>query len=491
MNYLLLLPIIIPIIAGALVVFLKCFDNDRSRNIFTAAALIVNLAVSAFCCFGIDETLTLWKLTDKISLVLKPDTITVVFSLLMSFMFLTVGIYAFDYMKHENDKRRFFGFFLMVAGVLNGIYFADNLVTMYVFYELMTLLSLPLVLHNLTKEAISAGLKYLYYSVGGAFLSLVSIFFIYQYADSYEFKAGGFIDLSKLTGHEGAMLVIVFLAIIGFGCKAGLFPMHDWLPTAHPVAPAPASAVLSGVITKSGVIAIIRLVFFSVGADFLRGTWVQYAWAGVALLTVFMGSMLAYRETVFKRRLALSTVSQVSYVLFGLSMLNGAGFMGAILHVVFHSVIKDDLFLVSGCVIHNTGITDVTKLKGIGRRMPVTIWCFTFASLALVGIPPLSGFVSKWFLASGALETELCVIKYLGPAILLISALLTAGYLLKISVDGFFPGNDFKLVAADKCEPGALSLVPVFVLAALALLLGIFPGFLENFITPVIEALGI
>ncbi|MBQ3912304.1 MAG: proton-conducting membrane transporter [Lachnospiraceae bacterium] len=490
-GLLILLSILFPILAGVLLFLIKPLAEDRPRNIYVACALAVSSAITLLCLFTATGSITLWSITENVSIGLHADRLSKIFGTLMSLMFTVVGIYAMGYMEHEEHKNRFFAFYLMVFGVLNGIYLASNLLTMYLFYEMMTLISLPLVLHELTAEAIDAGKKYLYYSIAGAFLSLVAIFLIYTYAGSYNFVGGGIVDASKVAGHENLLLAFVLLAIIGFGCKAGLFPLHDWLPTAHPVAPAPASAVLSGVITKSGVIAIIRVVFYSVGADFIRGTWVQYTWIILTLVTVFLGSMMAYLEKGLKKRLAYSSVSQVSYVLFGLSTLHPLGFLGALLHVIFHSIIKDDLFLVAGAIIHQTGITVVDGLKAIGKRMPLTIWGFTFASLALIGIPPFTGFVSKWFLCSGALDANIGAAGYIGPVVLLVSALLTAGYLLPITIDGFFPGHDFDDSGLTKCEPAPVMLVPILVLSLLALVFGIFPGFIERGIMAVVAEIGL
>ncbi len=475
----LLLPILLPVAGGLLMFCFKGFENRKVRNIYVAAVLAICTAVTLTVDFSVDGSLTLWKITDTASITLKADGLTRFFAVLMSIMWTVVGVYAFDYMKHEEHETRFFAFYLIVMGVLSGIYMSANLLTLYLFYELMTLTSLPLVLHSLTKEAISAGKKYLFYSVGGAFLSLISIFYIYTKCTVADFTAGGFIG-SIPEDDKGMLLIFIFLAIIGFGCKAGLFPLQDWLPTAHPVAPSPASAVLSGLITKSGVFVLIRLIYFSIGADFIRGTWVQYAWMGLSLLTVFLGSMMAYTEKVMKKRFAYSTVSQVSYVLFGLSLLNADGFTGALLHVVFHSVIKDGLFLVAGAIIVYTGIKNVDELKGIAKRMPTVIWCYTFFALALVGIPPASGFVSKWFLCLGAIEGDFGVVRFLGPAILLISALLTAGYLLPITINGFFPGNDFDYSTCKKCKVSPLMIVPLVILAIAAVLFGIFPDFIKS-----------
>ena len=238
---------------------------------------------------------------------------------------------------------------------------------------------------------------------------MFGIFFLYQYCDTLTFTAGGTLNLALAAGNKGILLAAVFAMLIGFGAKAGMFPLHAWLPAAHPVAPSPASAVLSGIIVKSGVLAIIRVVYYIVGAQFLRGTWVQTAWMSLTLLTVFMGSLLAFREPVFKKRLAYSTVSQISYILFGLSLLSATGMAGALLHTVYHAFIKSGLFLTAGIFIFQCKKTRVEELTGIGKQMPKTLLCYTFASLALIGIPPASGFISKWYLAQGALEANVGV----------------------------------------------------------------------------------
>ena len=250
--------------------------------------------------------------------------------------------------------------------------------------------------------------------------------------------------------------------------------MHGWLPTAHPVAPAPASAVLSGVITKAGVLAVLRVIYYLVGADVLRGTWVQKGFMTLTLITVFMGSMLAYREPLIKKRLAYSTVSQVSYVLFGLACMVPTAFEGAMLHVVAHSVIKDALFLCAGAFIHQTGKTYVRELRGIGKEMPITTWCWTIASLGLIGIPPTGGFVSKWELATGSLQTGLAGFDVIGPVILIVSALLTAAYLLPVTINGFFPGSDYDYAGLTNKEGGKLMTVPMILLAVGVVVTGVF-----------------
>ena len=487
-GFWLMVPVFLPVLLGLIYPYKKWLKSRTQRVVYVGVSLVLCglLSLAVILSAG-EEAFTLWSMTDALTITFRIDGTSKLFAVLTTVVWVIVGIYAFGYMKHEEEEERFYRYYLIVYGVLMGLDFAANLISMYLFYEMMTLSSLPLVLHSRTKESVMAGLKYLFYSIAGAFLSLLAIFFFYQYGTTMEFTAGGVLDMAKVVGHEPVLLLVIFLAIIGFGCKAGMFPLHAWLPTAHPVAPSPASAVLSGVITKAGVLAIIRVVFFIVGPDFIRGTWVQYAWIGLSLFTVFMGSMLAYMEPVLKKRLAYSSVSQVSYVLFGLSVLHPVGVLGALLHVVFHSLIKNTLFLCAGSIIEQTGCKRVDELTGIGKKMPGTIWCFTLAGLALVGVPPLSGFVSKWYLAGGALQADIGFLGWLGPVVLLVSALLTAGYLFPITMKGFLPGNGD--VRYERCEVTKIMLIPTILLTAGAVLFGIFASPLTEFLEKLVAAI--
>lgn len=499
-NIILLLPVLLPTAVGTAILMVPGFDRNRGRIIAAVLGTLLVEAALAGLALATGGSLVLWQLTETVALSFHVDGISRLFAALTVGVWLLVGIYSVSYMKQEEEERRFFGFYLIVLGVLVGLDFSGNLITLYVFYELMTLTSLPLVLHERTKEAVAAGLKYLFYSVAGAFLALFGIFLLMQICGNQPFVPGGLIV--RLPGEglvsfqegmgsggtpvkEGLFLAAVFCMLVGFGAKAGMFPLHGWLPTAHPVAPAPASAVLSGVITKSGVLAVIRVVYFAVGPKVLRGTWVQQVWILLTLLTVFMGSMLAYKEPVLKKRLAYSTVSQVSYVLFGLSMLQSQAFVGALSHVVFHSLIKNALFLCAGAVIVMTGKTRVRDMRGMGEKMPLLLGCYTVAALALVGIPPASGFVSKWYLAVGALASGTGVWAWLGPVVLLVSALLTAGYLLPLTIQGFFSGTygkedvdagQGKAGPEARQEPSGWMMGPILILTAGALLFGCFPG---------------
>ena len=487
--YLILLSILAPILIGIYLLVRKEYSN---RNYLLATAgiafVLTGTLVVAALATAYGTSFTLFPLTETLSIVFAIDEMSILFSSVTVVVFLCAGFYSFEYMNpntaearynriylnQETHEKRYYGFYLIVFGVLNALCFAGNLMTFYLFFEILTLSSVPLVLHNGGREATMAGLKYLFYSLCGAYMALFGIYFICQNSETISFTAGGVLKQTD-GSNMGILLIVALVMILGFGVKAGMFPMHAWLPAAHPVAPAPASAVLSAVIVKAGVLALIRVVYYIFGSAFLKGTWVQTVWLILTLVTVFMGSMLAYREPILKKRLAYSTVSQLSYILFGLAAMSTETVTGSLLHVLAHALIKATLFLCAGAIIHMTGKTRVDELRGIGKEMPITMWCYTIVSLGLIGIPPTGGFVSKWYLATGSLATDIPVFRWLGPVILLVSALLTAGYLLPLMVLGFLPGADYNYKKLTNREPSLFMTIPIIIMTSLSLLVGLVP----------------
>lgn len=427
-----------------------------------------------------EQAFVLFHLTQKLPIMFCFDRMGLIFAAITALIWVLCGLYSFAYFKGDKKAKRYAIFYVITLIVILCLDFAGNLITFYLFYELMTLLSVPLVFHNETKEALMAALKYLFYSLCGAYMALFGLYFVYQNAETIRFTPGGVLAMSVTPENQTILLISVLSMILGFSVKAGMLPMHAWLTSAHPVAPAPASAFLSGIIVKGGVLGIIRTVFYIAGPDLIRDTFVQYILLTLSIATVFLGSMLAYREKQFKRRLAYSTVSQVSYILFGIFLLNPVSLTGSLLHVIFHAVIKSALFLCAGIVIHETGKEYVNDLPGIGKQMPGMLWCFAIVSMGLVGIPPLSGFISKWYLCVGSLEEGISVYSYLGPVMLLVSALLTAGYLLPIVIKGFIPGEGFDDSGAKRIHVSLWMMVPVLILAGLTIVLGIAPGMLTG-----------
>ncbi len=470
----LLIPFFISLLTGILFALIRTSSRRLLCTLSIAIAAVQALLLSLPLLMG-GKGITLWQFSDSLRLSLAADGIGSLFGLLTGWGWLLCVIFSSTYMGHEEKEARFYAFLFLSQACLIGVFFADNLLTLYLFFELTTLASLPLVLHSGTKHATAGGLSYLFYSLAGAIIALFGLMVLYHEAGTLDFAAGGY-----LYGDSSDTLLLagIFACVIGFGTKGGLFPLHAWLPAAHPQAPAPASAILSGIITKSGVIAILRLLFYVIDPALIRGTWVQYMLLSLALLTIMIGSALALAENNLKRRLALSSVSQVSYVLIGLFLLNSDALLGALLQVVFHMIAKAGLFLCAGALIYLTEKKDVADYIGYGRKYPALFVCFTILSLSLIGIPPAGGFYSKWYLAIGALEGA-GPFTYIIPALLLVSALLTAGYLLPIVGKAFYPGAKLSNNLQRERTPAGI-LAPLLVFAAASILPGIFFPAVQN-----------
>lgn len=478
--------LILPVIFGLIVPFLR-LKSRNARLCVIIGAQAAYTVLSFIVLLSKSRSETLFNLTDKISVGLENDSVAVLFCLMTAVGWLLTFVFSVRYEKHDTEEGRFYSFLFLTQAAMFGASLSSNLVSMYFFFECVTFLSMPLVLQSRTKESVAAAKKYLFYSIAGAFAALFGIFTLNVYAGTLEFTAGG--SCGELPGIG---MAAVFVMVVGFGAKAGLFPLHGWLPTAHPAAPAPASALLSGLIAKAGVLAIIRTVFFVVGTDALRGSWVQKAWLVLALLTVFMGSMMAYYEKVLKKRLAYSTVSQISYVLCGIFVLSEPGALGALLQVLFHADAKMALFMCAGVIICLTSKTKVDELSGIGKKLPITMVCFFITSLSLIGIPPTGGFISKWYLAASSLsDSGLGAFAWIIPVVLLVSALLTAGYLLPVAVHAFFPDKSASLPSDDgeKISEPAVMYVPLIILSVLALLGGILPSLFTGVLSSVASSM--
>ena len=440
----------------------------NKRSSLTSAMIVFQLLCLAASIAAVftDGKITLWQISEKMAVSFAADGLAKIMAPLICILWTLSSVFAATYMKHESREKSFYVFNLLSQSAMLGVIFSQNLISMYFLFEMTTLCSFPLVLHNRKKESVAAALNYLFYSVGGAFIALFGVVILHSAAPNLDFIAGGYSVAST-----PALLAGIFCIVLGFGAKAGLLPLHAWLPAAHPVAPAPASALLSGLITKSGVVAIIRVLFYVADADIIRGTWVQNTLIILAVATVLMGSILAYSEKEFKKRLAYSSVSQISYILCGLFILDGSALTGSLLQIIFHAVVKVGLFLTAGALIYLTGKTDVDSYLGAGKKYPVIMWSYTLLSLSLIGIPPFGGFFSKWYIAEGALSALYAPLSYIVPAALLLSALYTAGYLLPLSTRGFFPSESIKVKR--EAEPKAF-IIPLVILAAIALVGGIF-----------------
>ena len=484
-----ILVILIPIIAGALVPMLS-FKKRWHMEVFLESAVILNsILVWYLLLHHSDSTFLLAHFTGDLSICFKVDGMGMVFAGLVSALWPFATLYAFEYMTKEEHEKIFFLFYTMTYGITLGIALSANLLTMYFFYELLTLVTVPLVMHTLTREAILASRKYLYYSLGGAAFAFIGLIMIIIYGTTTDFILGGVLDLTKIGGRTNVLLFVYVMAFLGFGVKAAVFPFNSWLPQAG-VAPTPVTALLHAVaVVKSGAFAIIRLTYYSFGVDFLKGTWAQTTVMLVVMFTIVYGCSRAVKETHLKRRLAYSTISNLSYILFGVTIMTPLGLVGALTHLIFHAVIKICSFFCAGAIIHQTEKQYVHELDGMGYRMPCVFGIFTVSALALMGVPGLAGFISKWNLASAAAESGNPV-AYLGIACLLISALLTAIYMLTIVVRAFFPGKDFDDSSIKEFkDPNWKMLLPLFVFVFFIIAFGLYSQPLTDFFRDVAAGL--
>lgn len=437
-----------PILCG-LYMFAKPFTDRHKRNVFVfVVTCITSVIVLALVLSGVEETLVLLPLDGRVSMAFRMDGLSRVFCLIVSILWPIAVLYSFEYMSLEHNENRFFAFYTITYGVVVGIALAENYFTLYLFYELLTLATLPLVMHEMDGKARFAGKRYIIYSMSGAAMAFIAMVLVMENG-SLSYALGG------KAGLTGRLAEIVFLlGFFGFGAKAAIFPLHSWLPTAG-VAPTPVTALLHAVaVVNSGLFAILRLTYYCVGADVLLGTTAQNIAMGFACFTIVFGSAMALRNRNLKRRLAYSTVSNLSYVLLGATLMCPAGLVAALMHMVMHSVIKITLFFVAGallCVTHHK-CRNVEEYEGFGKKLKLLFIVFAIGSLALIGVPPFGGFTSKWTIAIAAaqLGTPMAIC---GIAALCISAFLTGLYLVDVLIWAVWPRKDAVSAAPAEVHP--------------------------------------
>jgi len=444
------------------------------------------------------------------------DSLSYLVGLVCSAVWMLCTVYSVEYMSHEKNQRRYdICSLLSLAGVM-GVVFTKNLFTLYIFFELLCIASFVMVVHTQEEAAKKAGRLYLFVAVCGGLLMLCSTVATYALAGTGDLMklasnktiyAHG-VGITKVLKIGSPLIPLLFFGFcFGFGAKAGLFPVHIWLPPAHPVAPSPGSALLSGVMIKAGAYGILRVFYVIMGGGFIRIEPHKMSMLILvfACINIFLGSAMAIRATEIKRMLAYSSVSQIGYVLLGMSLLTPLGLTGSIIHMFNHAIMKSCLFLCAGAFIHQTGLRELNDLKGIGKRMPLTTICFTMAAMSMVGFPPFAGFISKWFLGLGALQ----VFKISGPhpfgaavgiicvLVLMLSGFMNLVYYGPVVYNAWFPNTDdpdwqriLKNQAKIAEERGSVEMpkngtedpdfwmmVPMLILASGALIFGIFPGF--------------
>lgn len=470
---LLYLTLLLPLLGGLLLPLFR-FKSGKCRGIYVETIVVATSLLTWLLLLTRTNTrFDFFTMMQGLTLSFKVDGMSCVFAGLVSILWPLASLYAFEYMTHEERPNTFFTFYTMSYAVTLAVALAANLFTLYVFYECLTLITLPLVVHKQDARSIRAGRKYLYYSITGAAMAFIALIFTLHYGQATDFTLGGVLDMTRVAGHERVLRLVFLLAFVGFGTKAAIFPMYAWLPSAS-VAPTPVTALLHAVaVVNAGAYAVLRVIYYTFGADFLYGTAAQSIALGIACFTIVFGSAMAVKEQHLKRRLAYSTISNLSYMLMGAALMTPSGMVGSLSHLLFHGVMKITLFYCSGAILIKARQEYVQDLRGLARIMPFTCGVMLIASVAMVGIPPLAGFVSKWNLLTAAADTGL-VMGTVGIAALIISAVLTAIYLFTAVLPMYYRPMNEGLALSGRQDPSWLMKLPLAVLTALIIGLGLF-----------------
>ena len=429
------LPVLIPLVGIILIVAFRKIPNIREAWTLTASVLmflmVASMAPSIFKGSTIEYTLL--RIIPGLELKFKLDAFGLCFALIASLLWIITSIYSIGYMRslNEHSQTRYFVFFALALSSAMGVALSANLFTLYLFYETLSLATYPLVTHHQDSEARISGRKYLSYLLGTSVgFQLPAMILTYALAGTLEFSQGGILTGTAST----ALLVLIFvLFVLGFA-KAAIMPFHSWLPSAM-VAPTPVSALLHAVaVVKVGVFSILRVTLFVFGLNLMRSLNLGLFLAYFVSITIITGSLFALTQDNLKLRLAYSTISQLSYIVLGAALLTLQGITGGILHIAMHAFGKITLFFCAGSIMITLGKKNVSEMRGIGRKMPLTMLAFFIGALSVIGLPPCGGFISKWYLALGCIQAKQLPLL----AVILVSSLLNAAYFLPIVYQGFF-----------------------------------------------------
>jgi multicomponent Na+:H+ antiporter subunit D len=420
----------------SIIIFFLKEEHHRTRTAFNMAGAILKVLVIGVMLWGVFHGHRYefrLPLLPGLDLALHADALAMLFAVLSAALWLVTTIYAVGYLEGSPNRSRFFAFFSLCVTATMGISLAGNLFTFFIFYESLTVATYPLVVHRGTARALRAGTVYLVYTLGGGAVLLVGVAWLHILAGPVEFTPGG-VMAALGTADRGALKAIFILLVLGLGVKAALVPLHSWLPIAM-VAPAPVSALLHAVaVVKAGAFGIVRVVYNVYGVEVVSALGGAFPLAVAASITIVYGSLLALRQDELKRRLAYSTVSQLSYITLGVAIVGPLSTIGGLVHLVHQGIMKITLFFCAGNLSETLGVHRVQDMGGVGRRMPWTMGAFTVAAFGMIGVPPTAGFISKWYLGLGALEAGQPWVL----AILIASTLLNAAYFLPILKAAWF-----------------------------------------------------
>jgi len=472
-----LLPLLIlisSIIPGTLILILR-EEQVALRTFLNLFGAVVKVGLIAWVFAGYmrgEEYNFNFGLGPDLSFALRVDQLGLLFASLSSVLWLVTTLYAIGYLEGGKHRRRFFAFFSLCVTASTGIALAGNVVTFFIFYEFLTLSTYPLVVHRGTDDAVEAGRTYLWYTIGGGTILFLGVVGLFVVAGPIYFGQTEIIT-NLISENPLQLSLLFFIMLTGLAVKAAIFPLHGWLPVSM-VAPAPVSALLHAVaVVKAGAFGIVRLVYDVYGIGLAEQMNFLTPLAIFAAFTIIYGSVRALFQDDFKKRLAFSTVSQLSYIALGVAIAGVLSSTGAIVHLVHQGIMKITMFFAAGNVAETYGYKKISQLNGIGRRMPLTMGAFTIAVFGMIGLPPIAGFVSKWYLGLGAVEAG----SYWVVLVLLTSSALNAAYFLPIVYRAWFCEPDYKvsrLRGSGRLETQPLLLIPVVVTALFSLAAGVF-----------------
>jgi len=431
--------VVVPLLGALAVMLAGSRPNLREAMSLAAGVILLALVVRLLprALSGDWPAAVLAEPIPGLSLAVSAEPLGVLFGLIASFLWIVTTVYSIGYMRGHGEahQTRFYTFFAVAMGCTMGVAFADNLFTLFVFYEVLTLSTYPLVTHAGTQEARQGGRTYLgiLMATSMGFL-LLAVVWTWKLTGNVSFTSGGI-----LGGAASPLVIGVLFALYVFGIgKAALMPFHRWLPAAM-VAPTPVSALLHAVaVVKAGVFAILKITVYIFGLDLLRDTGVTDWLLWVAAFTILVASVIALRQDNLKARLAYSTISQLSYIVMGALLVNSTALAGSTLHLATHAFGKITLFFCAGAILVASHKTKVSQLDGLGRQMPWTMGAFFLASLSIVGLPPMGGMWGKWYLALGAIDAGYVVLV----GVLMVSTLLNIAYLIPVPIRAFLGKAD-------------------------------------------------
>ncbi|HVM49368.1 MAG TPA: monovalent cation/H+ antiporter subunit D family protein [Candidatus Acidoferrum sp.] len=488
----LLLAVLAPLVGAGLVMAMGRRPNVREGCSFVAAATLFGITASLIPAvhagtklhYTIFQLLPGWDGRSPLTISLRADALSMVFAVAASFLWVVTVFYSAGYMRglNEHEQTRFNTCFALALFGAIGCAFSDNLLTLYLFYEIVSICTYPLVAHHQDEESYASGQKYLTYLTGAAKgLILPAMVLIYVLSGTLDFADNIRTGIIPANVHHGLIIALYVCCILGFA-KNGVMPLHHWLPSAM-VAPTPVSALLHAVaVVKVGVFSTVRVMLYVFGTNTMHDLNLGLPTAYFVSITIVVGSIVALSKDNLKARLAYSTVSQLSYIILGVALLSDAGIEGGLIHIANHAFSKITLFFCAGAIYVATHKKNISEMSGLGRVMPFTFGAFALASLSMIGAPPVAGFVTKWYLLNGAWDARSIGII----AVLLVSTLLNAAYFAPVVYQGFFGQRPAADADHKYAEAHPLMVVPLAITAVISVVIGLYPGFFLSFVRAVL-----